>query len=248
VAIDGGDLVQLTKVGSDNQHGSRVGNKLVFASARNGNAFDLFSMNMTDSSETQLTTTTASERDPNLSPNGGRIVYVTNQSGLDRVVYANADGTGTGFVNDISNNTGAIEISPSWSPASDKVILSSTATGGTPDLWIQSTLGGFAVRMPSPVNTTSAEVSPVWNPANKIAFHTTRSGGNEIWITDPTGASATKLVDGASPSWLPDGRLVFVRLTGTSGSLFWIDPANSSVVHPIDVGGGDAQRPSAVLP
>ena len=248
VAIDGGDLVQLTKNGSDNQHPSRVGNKLVFASARNGNSFDIFSMNMIDSSETRLTATTYSERDPNLSPNGARIVYVSGQSGLDRAVYSNVDGTGSGFVDDISNNTGAIEITPSWSPGSDKVILSTTATGGTPDLWIQSSLGGFAVRMPSTVNTSSAEVTPVWSSSNEIAFHTTRSGSNEIWITDPAGATATKLVDGAGPAWLPDGRLVFVRFTGTTGSLFWVDPASPSVVHPIEIGGGDAQRPSAVLP
>jgi Tol biopolymer transport system component len=248
VAIDGGDLVQLTKNGSDNQHPSRVGNRLVFASARNGNAFDIFSMNMVDSSETRLTTATSSERDPNLSPNGNRIVYVTGQSGLDRAVYSNVDGTGVGFVDDVSNNTGAIEITPAWSPGSDKVIFSTTATGGTPDLWIQNSLGGFAAKMPSPVNTGSAEVSPVWSTTNKIAFHTTRSGGNEIWITDPTGATATKLVDGAAPAWLPDGRLVFVRFTGTTGSLFWVDPANPSTVHPIEFGGGDAQRPSAVLP
>jgi hypothetical protein len=248
VAIDGGDLVQLTKNGSDNQHASRVGNKLVFTSARNGNAFDIFSMNMIDSSETRLTNTTFSERDPNLSPNGSRIVYVSGQSGLDRAVYSNVDGTGLGFVDDISNNTGAIEITPAWSPGSDKVILSSTATGGTPDIWIQGSLGGFAVKMPSPVNSGSAEVSPVWSTTNRIAFHTTRAGGNEIWITDPTGAAATKLTDGAAPTWLPDGRVVFVRFTGTTGSLFWVDPANASAVHTIDVGGGDAQRPSAVLP
>src|SRR6185503_16370766 len=139
------------------------------------------------------------------------------------------------------NNTGAVEVSPSWSPGSDKIILSSSATGGTLDLWIQNSLGGVATKMPAPVNTTSQEINPVWNAAGKIAFHTNRSGTNEIWLTDPTGATATKLTDGAQPSWLPDGRLVFARFTGTSGSLFWIDPANPSVVHAIDVGGGDAQ-------
>ena len=249
VAIDGGDLVQLTTVGSDNQHPSRVGSKVVYAGARNGRTFDLFSLNLSNSVETQLTSTTYADRDPNLSPNGNRLVYVSSETGLDRAIYSNADGTGTAFVDDISNNTGAVEISPAWSPGSDKVILSSTATGGTPDLWIQNSLGAVATKMPAPpVNTTSAEINPVWSAAGKIAFHTTRSGPNEIWLTDASGATATKLTDGAAPTWLPDGRLVFVRFTGSSGSLFWIDPANPSVVHAIDVGGGDAQRPSGVLP
>jgi len=174
---------------------------------------------------------------------------VSNESGLDRAVYSNADGSSAAFVDDISNNTGAVEISPAWSPGSDKVILSTTATGGTPDIWIQNSLGGVATKMPAPpVNTTAAEINPVWNSAGKIAFHTTRSGSNEIFVTDPTGATATKLTDGAAPTWLPDGRLVFVRFSGGAGSLFWVDPANPSAVNAIDVGGGDAQRPSAVLP
>ncbi len=248
VAIDGGDLVQLTTVGSDNQHPSRVGSKLVFAGARNGRAFDIFSINLSNSIETQLTNTTWADLDPNLSPNGDRLTYWSSETGLGRAIYSNADGSGVGFVDDISNNTGAVEVSPSWSPGSDKIILSSSASGGTLDLWIQNSLGGFATKMPAPVNTSSAEINPVWNSAGKIAFHTTRAGPNEIWLTDPTGATATKLTDGAQPSWLPDGRLVFSRFTGTTGSLFWIDPANPSVVHPIDVGGGDAQRPSGVLP
>jgi Tol biopolymer transport system component len=109
--------------------------------------------------------------------------------------------------------------------------------------------------MPAPsVNTSSAEVNPVWSPTGKIAFHTTRTASaNEIWITDPTGATASKLTDGVEPSWLADGRLVFTRLTngptGPAGSLFWIDITNLSVVHPIVIdGGGDARRPSGVLP
>jgi protocatechuate 3,4-dioxygenase beta subunit len=249
VAIDGGDLVQLTNVGSANQHPSRVGSKLVYAGTRNGRKFDIFSLDLSTSVETQLTSTTWDDLDPNLSPNGNRLVYWSpTDTGLGRAIYSNADGSNAGFVDDISNNTGAIEVSPSWSPGSDKVILSASGLSGSLDLWIQNSLGGFATRMPSTVNTSFAELNPVWNSAGKIAFHTNRSGTNEIWLTDPTGAAATKLTDGAQPSWLPDGRLVFARFTGTSGSLFWIDPLNPSVVHAIDVGGGGAQRPSGVFP
>jgi Tol biopolymer transport system component len=248
VAIDGGDLLQLTNTGSDNQHGSRVGNKLVYAGARNGRTFDLFSLNLATSVETQITNTTFAERDPNISPNGNRIVYASNESGLDRAVYSNADGTGIGFVADNSSNTGAIEISPAWSPTSDKVIYSTTADGGTPDLWIQQTLGAVATKLPAPANSTGAEINGVWNASNQIAFHTTRSGPDEIWLTTTTGAAAAKLTNGASPTWLADGRIVFVRFTGATGALYWIDPANPSVAVPIDIGAGDAQRPSAVLP
>jgi Tol biopolymer transport system component len=250
VAIDGGDLVQLTATGPDNQHPSRVGNKLVYAGARNGRTFDLFMVNLSNNSETQITNTaSAAERDPYLSPNGNRLVYVSDATGLDRAIYANADGTGAAFVTDNSSNTGAIEITPSWSPGSDKVVLSSTAFNGSPDIYVQSNLGAGATRLPVAVNTIEAEATPVWNSANVIAFLTTRTGDTQIWTTDPAGSSATFLVAGGMPAWLPDGRLVFVRFSSSGkGSLFWIDLSDKSVVHAIDVGGGNAQRPSAVLP
>ncbi|HEU4878380.1 MAG TPA: hypothetical protein VFT21_02955, partial [Gemmatimonadaceae bacterium] len=249
VAIDGGDLQQLTNAGSDNQHGSRVGTKLVYAGARNGRTFDLFSLDLTTSVETQITnTTTFAERDPNLSPNGSRIVYVGSENGLDRAIYSNADGTGIGFVADNSSNIGAVEITPAWSPGSDKVIFSTTADGGTPDLWIQNSLGAVAAKLPAPANSTDPELNGVWNASNQIAFHRYHSGIDEVWLTTTAGAAASKLTNGASPTWLPDGRIVFTRFTNSSGSLYWIDPANPGVVYPIEVGGGDAQRPSAVLP
>jgi hypothetical protein len=249
VALDGGDLVQLTTNGSDNQHGTRVGDKLVFASARSGQNFDIFAMTVSTSAETNLTSTTGfPERDPTLSPNGQRVTFVSGASGLDRARYMNIDGSGAAHVADNAANVGAIEMTPAWSPASDKVIFSSTGDGGTPDIWIAHTLGGVATKLSSPANGPFADLGAEWNAANAVVFHTNRSGNDEIWITNTTGSTATKLTDGASPAWTPDGRVVFVRYTSGSGALFWIDPANPSVVVPIDIGGGNAQRPSAVLP
>jgi adhesin/invasin len=249
VALDGGDLVQLTTNGSDNQHGTRVGDKLVFASARNGQNFDIFAMTVSTKAETNLTSTAGfPERDPTLSPNGQRVTFVSGESGLDRARYMNADGSGVAHVADNAANVGAIEMTPAWSPASDKVIFSSTGDGGTPDIWIAHTLGAVASKLSSPANGPFADLGAEWNGTNAVVFHTNRSGNDEIWITNTTGSTATKLTDGASPAWTADGRIVFVRYTNNSGALFWIDPANPSVVHPIDIGGGNAQRPSAVLP
>jgi Tol biopolymer transport system component len=249
VALDGGDLLQLTHAGSDNQHGSRVGDKLVYASARNGMNFDIFSMTVSTGSETNITNTTYADRDPSLSPDGQRIAFISTQTGADRARYMNVDGTNGGAVADNTANVGAIETTPSWSPTSDKIIFSSNATGNL-DLWITTSLGGVATKLPAPANGAETEIGAVWNAAGQIAFHTTRSGPdeNEIWITNQSGSSATNLTDGVSPSWTADGRIVFVRFTGTTGALYWIDPADPAVVHPISVGGGNAQRPSTIRP
>ena len=127
------------------------------ASARNGQNFDIFSMTVSSGAETNLTSTAGfAERDPWLSPNGQRITFVSAQSGLDRARYMNVDGTGAANVADNTANVGAIELTPAWSPASDKVIFSSTGEGGTPDIWIANTLGAVATKLPAPVNGPGA--------------------------------------------------------------------------------------------
>ena len=249
VAIDGGDLQKLTTVGSDNQHGSRVGDKLVYASARSGLDFNIWSMVVSTGVETQLTTAGAADTDPHISNDGSKLAFVTTTGGLARAHHANIDGSGAFPIADNTANTGSIEALPAWSPGSDKVVFSSTSLRGDMDLWIATTLGGVATRLASPANNaSSAELSAAWSTDNRIAFLTNRAGKNEIWITDTDGNPATKLTDGSSPTWLTDGRIVFVRFTGSTGALFWIDPTNPDVVHPIDTGTGSAQRPSAVRP
>ena len=249
VAIDGGDLQKLTTTGSDNQHASRVGDKLVYASARDGQLFNIWSMAVSTGVETQITATGGfHETDPHLSNDGNKLTFISTESGLARAMYASASGSGIAPVANNSSDPGAIEALPSWSPNSDKIVFSSIRGGGSMDLWITTTLGGVATRLSAPANSASAEVEAAWSTDNRIAFSTNRVGGgqSEVWITDPDGDPATKLTDGSSPTWLPDGRIVFVRYTGTVGSLFWVDPLNPSVVHPIVVTGVNAQRPSAV--
>ncbi len=250
VAIDGGDLLQLTNTGSDNQHPSQVGDKLVYASARNGKTFDIWSMAVSTGVETQITNTAPAENDPSLSPDGLKLSFVSLATGLSRVMHSDANGGGVAAVADNTANTGSIEATPSWSPQSDKVIFSSTSARGDMDLWITTTLGGVAARLAAPANAappaSSAELSAVWSNANAIAFLSNRSGANEVWLSNVAGTAAAKLTDGSSPTWLADGRLVFVRTVGGVGTMYWIDLASPGTVNPIAVGGGSAQRPSAV--
>jgi adhesin/invasin len=247
VALDGGDLTKLTSVGSDNQHGSRVGDRLVYASARNGLNFDIWSMVVSTGVETRLTSTGFAETDPHISSNGAKVTYISMETGAARAMHANIDGTGAAPVADNSANTASTEALPAWSPGSDRIVFSSTSFAGDMDLWVSTTLGAVATRLTAPANSeSSAELAPAWHTDDRIAFLTTRAGKSEIWITDVDGNPATRVTDGSSPTWLADGRIVFVRFIGATGSLFWVDPANPDVVHPINTGGGSVQRPSAV--
>ena len=246
VAIDGGDLVKLTSLGSENLRPSQVGDRLVYASARDAQAFNLWSMAVSTGVETQLTATSFAESDPHLSSDGARITFISQSTGLGRAMYANVDGSGVAPVA-ATISEGAVEALPAWSPGSDRIVFSSTATGLI-DLYVTTTLGGIPTKLGAPGNSSSAEVSAAWGPDDKIAFLTNRNGVNEIWITDSDGSPATLLTEGSSPTWLPDGRIVFSRGSASTGALYWVDPANPGVVTPIATATGGALRPSAVRP
>lgn len=78
---------------------------------------------------------------------------------------------------------------------------------------------------------TSAQISP---DGEKIAFRSTRSGSNEIWVMSATGGEPRQLsrFDGplsGSPRWSPDGsRLVLESRQFGNGDLFVIPAAGGS--------------------
>ncbi|SPF38274.1 putative Transcriptional regulatory protein-like protein [Candidatus Sulfopaludibacter sp. SbA4] len=82
------------------------------------------------------------------------------------------------------------------------------------NLWkipIEAGKGGPPVRLTS---TTAIDVFPQYSPDGKrIAFESSRSGVDEIWVCDADGANAVQLTTfgkgwSGSPRWSPDGRTI----------------------------------------
>ena len=64
---------------------------IVFVSARDGDN-ELFSMTPTGGSVTQLTTNTANDRDPAVSPDGTKVAFTSNRDGDEEIFVMNIDG------------------------------------------------------------------------------------------------------------------------------------------------------------
>lgn len=245
--IDGADTLRLTSdTGEDRQPTSAAG-AIVFVSNRDGNG-ELYVMPEGGGSATRLTTTAANEADPALSPDGTRLAYTRDDGGVPRLWIANANGSGAVRVTDSLDFGGAVDVSPAWSPGSDRVAFVST-TSGSARLY-ELTLSGMAIT-PLPPDT-APDVEPSWSPdGNRLAFTSGADGGARIAILNLTTHVVTLLTSpsfrNGEPVWLPDGRLVFLE-QGATPTLAWIDPAAPATVHPIDVGTGTPGHPAALRP
>ena len=86
--------------------------------------------------------------------------------------------------------------------------------------------------------STLDEHTPNYSPDGaRLAFASTRSGAEEIWISNPDGSNPRQMtfMDGpqcANPQWAPDGRTILfnARLKG-SADLYTLDPATGELTQ-----------------
>lgn len=87
-----------------------------------------------------------------------------------------------------------------------EIFASSTREGA--DVWIIDPNAEVAARFPNPEGSAS---NPRWSPDGQlIVYHNRlpRNRGNEIWLIDIAGRRTTKIAEGITPSFSPDGSTV----------------------------------------
>lgn len=146
-------------------------------------------------------TTNAHSREPALSPDGGSIAYISRVANDYDIWVMATDGTSKIRLTDGKGN----EKEPSWSPdgkyifysLQGNILKTDVATGST----FKLTNDTF--------ENTDPEVSPdgTW-----MAFVSTRSGDQDIWLTNADGKGALQLTSDSGtqkdPSWSPDGKRI----------------------------------------
>jgi len=99
---------------------SAAGDKIVFASDRDGN-FEIYVMNADGSDQTRLTNTSAAESDPAFSPDGTKIAYSKDPDNPD-IYVMNADGSGQ---TNLTSDDSARNSDPAFSPAGNRIAFES---------------------------------------------------------------------------------------------------------------------------
>ena len=125
---------------------------------------DLYTMPVAGGTATRLTSGPAFDSQPRYSPDGKRIVFLSDRSGAENVWICDADGKNTKALTRGTNNLYA---SPEWTPDGSYIVVSrsSGVLGSVYELWLIHKDGGSGTAMlrvqvgpnqPPPMNTLGA--------------------------------------------------------------------------------------------
>ena len=194
----------------DAASGSSDGPKIVFGSARNGGNHDIYAMDLNGSNQTRLTNNPAYDDQPRWSPDGNKIVFMSDRNGNFEVYSMNADGSSQTRL----TNSPAADGFPSWSPDGTKIAFVSgdLRNPSTFEIYVMNSDGSNRTRL---TNDALIDGVPAWSPdGTRIVF---MSGGPsvfdpnsfEIFVMNADGSNRIRLtnnqvVDG-QPSFSPDG-------------------------------------------
>ncbi len=227
------------------------GRSLVFT-RYDGNALELWRLNLANGHETELTTGGAVNVEPRLSPDGTQIAWVSTQgTGHFNLFIAAIDNAGLHNAHPLLGESRTATdryyysafdhaINPSWSPdgATLYYVGNHDVTWGTGDIWAVS------VRDPSQRHRILSEETN-WNahpelaPDGKRLLFTSYHGrqSQQLWLTTSTGAAPLPMTfgdfDRRNARWSPDGQhIAYIDNTPLDGV------AGNTALRIVDVIGG----------
>lgn len=185
--------------------------RIIFTCTR-GDYNQLCMINADGTAYQQLSSLEAHSYYPVYSPQGGSIVYASNQNGgvFDLFLFV-FDGA---RLLRLTTNIGNV-VSPSFSPDGSRILFANRAGEGPTSLWIVDNTGENPDLLYSGPNTI---VAVDWSPiGDRIAFAMAvdQPDGYEVFIMDDDGTNVRQLTRGlpgigGSIDWSPDGRSLLI--------------------------------------
>jgi WD40-like Beta Propeller Repeat len=251
VALDGSDLVRLTTNAAGDVDPVAAQGWVVWSAYRRFSA-DLYSMPLQGGgAENRISSTPSNHLYPAINPNATALLYTSDETGVSKI-WSSIFTVGAGTINQnaartlFSHTLGSVEASPNFLPGTSKLLVYVSTLGTSADIYTLA-LGGVQVPL---ITSPAADVEPVYNPAGtQIAFTSTRDGDVELYLYTVSGGLTTRITNrvgyDAQPTWLPDGRLVYISEVAGVRQLQWINPT-TLVTGVVPVGAGVPRNPSVV--
>ncbi|MBL0939167.1 MAG: PD40 domain-containing protein [Gemmatimonadaceae bacterium] len=194
---------------------------------------DLYTMPVAGGKATPLTQGMAYDVAPRFSPDGKKVVFVSDRSGGDNVWIMSLDKKDTTQLTKGNNN---LYVSPEWTPDGKYVVASrSGGLGGTSKLWMYHVDGGAGVPLSTQPATpaTQKQLGAAFGKDPRYMWFARRTGDWQynaigpqyqlaVWDRDNGRVSqmTTRFGSGARPALSPDGKwLVYVTRFETKTGL-----------------------------
>jgi dipeptidyl aminopeptidase/acylaminoacyl peptidase len=184
----------------------------------------------------KLTDGAKDEYHASLSPDGRKLVFVSELNGSRDLWIADADGQNPVPLTDDPGT----EDQPAWSPDGRRIAYAAfPKEGGSFDLWLVNADGSGRRRL---TTTPANEIFPAWHPnGEELAYVTDASGNFDLYSIDVRDGRTTPLVvspdQEARPVFSPDGaKLAFSRWPAHgrgSDATLWV--ANADGTSPIEL-------------
>jgi WD40 repeat protein len=201
--VSGGVISRITFSNATDKDPHSAAGHLVFASYRDGDE-EIYMAKNDLSGLKRLTTSSGEDEQPNLSPNGARIAFVSYRSGSPRIWTMDSTGA-----NQTALATGSEsyvpESAPAWSPDGTKLVYTSTRSGLS-QLFVIAANGGTPVQLSNEMN---GAFNPVWS-----------ADGTRIYFVSVVGAPSLRVVTvatGNTSDWVYDGAGIGQPACSTSG-------------------------------
>jgi hypothetical protein len=210
MGVDGSLPTPLTESTANETHPSTSvgGSQISFRSTLTG-AEDIYVMNRDGSNEHVIFSHAAIDTDPNMSPDGKRVAYMSRaQAGTGDwdILVGSTDG---GILTNLTLNDNGANLEPDWSPDGSKIAFVSSRNGGDLDIFTMNADGSNVKVL---LDNTANDTRPAWSPdGTKIAFNSDMDApgvNNEIYVMNADGTGTpTRITNNpandVAPAWQP---------------------------------------------
>jgi Tol biopolymer transport system component len=152
-----------------------------------------------------LISSSRDDTQPQFSPDGKKIVFVSSRSGHPEIWVSNSDGLNAA---QLTSFGGPFVTTPRWSPNGEKIAFDSNAAGEF-DIWVVGASGGKPQRMTThPAN----DGNPSWSHDGRwIYFDSARTGEQQVFKIPVNGGTAIELTHdgGFAPVESLDGKFLY---------------------------------------